>query len=179
MPAVDTDVLSETALNAHHRQLRHSSPQQQKQWTEWTSQRPCLYSLQYSRPSVGLYYPLQPTSLHLPTPKLYRFHLFLPKFVSLEYAFHFINGFQTSLSVKLSSTEVELSSTPNTAAKSRDVKQGAAGGHRETIQPVGISSPPGTPTNYYIDSNSGTLSFNKAVFPSAHWWNKSRHAPSF
>lgn len=89
---------------------------------KWTSERLCLYSLQYSRPSVGLYYPLQPTSLHLPTRKLYCFHLFLPEFVSLEYAFHFNNGFQTSFSVKLGSTGI-LSENP------KDICQEQRGSH--------------------------------------------------
>lgn len=132
---------------------------------KWTSQRLCLYSPQYSRPSVGLYYPLQPTSLHLPTRKLYRFHLFLPEFVSLENAFHFINGFQTSFSVKLSITEI-LTENPKSICQEQrcsHVKQGAAGGHswdflvsRDSYQLL------------HCFQCSGTLSFNKAVFPSAH-----------
>lgn len=107
---------------------------------KWTSQRLCLYSPQFSRPSVGLYYPLQPTSLHLPTRKLYRFHLFLPEFVSLENAFHFINGFQTFFSVKLSITEI-LTENPKSICQEQrcsHVKQGAAGGTEKRHSQLGF-----------------------------------------
>lgn len=49
------------------------------------------------------------------------------------------------------------------------MQEGAAGRHRETIQPVGISSFPVVTNNSYSDSNTPEhLFFNKAVFTSAH-----------
>lgn len=85
---------------------------------------------------------------------LLSFHLFLPEFVPSRMRLHFINGFHTSFSVKLWSTEILTESPKHSSQEQRCSQWGGAGRRREMIQPVGISSFPGITKNVYIDSST-------------------------
>lgn len=120
-------------------------PGRQERATEINRQvRPCLDTLQQQLICRSL----SPCTTDLIPTMRYHFHFFLSEFLSSRMCFHFINGYQTSFSMKFSSPGLlpENPKYQQPRAEMLSYEGGDAGRQREMIQPIGIFSRPGVLT---------------------------------